>query len=275
LNKNEICISIESYKFYNKKTTDSLVYSAFVTGSNFKFPKFIPLFEEKELALLLDRNKNQQDSIRIDKQYQENKISELILKPLEEELKGVSTIYLSSSGLTHQINFAALPIKNNQILGQKFKIHFLNSPGELIDYATTTFKQTKNIDFILYGGIDYDKKNDFSKEDLLAQEQNSVAIDEEIKSLQIRSGISNFGYLSGTKNEINTIEILAQKNNYQSKIIDDREATEESIKGLDGRTTPFVLHLATHGFFFSEPIKESPNEKMLLEGKFLRLQTTH
>jgi CHAT domain-containing protein len=268
LNPKEIVIHIVDFTYYNnKKNPDSIVYSAFVVDKNYKFPKFIPLFEEKELALLLDRNKNQQDSTRIDKQYIEYQISELILKPLKEELKGVSTIYLSLSGLTHQINFAALPIKNNQTFGQKFKIHFLNSPGELIDYATTTFKQTKNIDFILYGGIDYDKKNDISKEDLLAQKQNSVALDDEIKSLQTRSGISKFGYLSGTKNEINTIEILAQKNNYQSKIIDDREATEESIKGLDGRTTPFVLHLATHGFFFPDPIKEKITDNMLSEGK--------
>jgi CHAT domain-containing protein len=265
---NEIVIDIVDFKYKeNNIKSDKKFYSAFIISKGNKTIKFIDLFEESQLAILLERNDNQPDSTRIDKQYIVNQISELILKPLEEELKGISTIYLSLSGLTHQINFAALPIDNNQTLGQKFNIHILNSPGELIDYAASTFKHTKTIDFILYGNIDYDKRNYISKVDLLTQEENIVTIDEGIKSLQTRSGISNFGYLSGTKNEINTIEILAQKNNYQSKIIDDREATEESIKGLDGRTAPFVLHLATHGFFFPDPIKEIPNENILIEGK--------
>jgi CHAT domain-containing protein len=40
----------------------------------------------------------------------------------------------------------------------------------------------------------------------------------------------------------------------------------KSILKLDGRTTPFVLHLATHGFFFADPIQELPNDINSIEG---------
>jgi CHAT domain-containing protein len=59
-------------------------------------------------------------------------------------------------------------------------------------------------------------------------------------------------FLPGSKIEINKIYEIAKENSFNAKIIEDRKATEESIKALDCRTTPFVLHLATHGFFFPD-----------------------
>jgi CHAT domain-containing protein len=263
--KNEVTINVVNFNYYKKRANDSIIYSAFVIKKDSKFPKFIPLFEEKQLALLFGKDKNQQDSIRIDKQYSEKLISELILKPLENELKGISTIYLSLSGATHQINITALPINENQTFGQKYKIHILNSPSELMDYSATTFDKKDKLDFILYGNIDYDKRNIISNEDSV-DNQNFVNVDEEIKGLQTRSGISSFGYLSGTKNEIQNISTLAHKGDFKALIFEDRNATEESIKQLDAKTTPFVLHLATHGFFFPDPVIDMSNE-FLIEGK--------
>lgn len=261
LKSDETTIDLVSFKHH--KT--NILYAAFVIKKDSKYPKFIPLFEEKQLALLLGKDKNQQDSKRIDEQYLNKQLSELILKPLENELKGISTIYLSLSGLTHQINVAALPINENQTFGQKYKIHILNSPSELMDYKSITFDKKDKLDFLLYGNIDYDKRNIIPNKDSL-DNQDFVNVDEEIKDLQTRSGISNFGYLSGTKNEIQNISTLANKGNFKAFIFEDRNATEESIKQLDGRTTPFVLHLATHGFFFPDPVIEMSNE-FLIEGK--------
>lgn len=267
LNSTEISIDIVDFIYYNnKKVPDSIVYAAFLVDKNSKFPKFIPLFEEKQLAFLLERNKTQQYSSRIDKQYFEKTISDLFLKPLEKELNGITTIYLSLSGLTHQINLAALPINENQTFGQKYKIHILNSPSELMDYTVSSFDNKNKLDFILYGNIDYDKRNIISNKDSV-DNQYFVNVDEEIKDLQTRSGISSFGYLTGTKNEIHNINMLAHKSDFKAIIFDDRNATEESIKQLDGKSSPFVLHLATHGFFFPNPIIEISNDKLIIEGK--------
>jgi len=54
---------------------------------NSKFPKFISLFEEKQLDFLLSRNKTQLDSTRINKQYLDKAICDLFLKPLKKNYK--------------------------------------------------------------------------------------------------------------------------------------------------------------------------------------------
>ncbi len=266
LKNDEIIIDVVSYKYNSKIARDSVFYNAFVVGKDLKCPKFTPLFEEKQLSFLSERNKLHQSTFRIDKQYFEKNISDLLLKPLEKELNGITTIYLSLSGLTHQINLAALPINENQTFGQKYKIHILNSPSELIDYTATTFDKKSKLDFILYGDIDYDKRNIIPNEESTIS-KDFASIDEEIKGMQTRSRISSFGYLSGTKNEIQRIQKLASDNNFKAIIFDDRNASEESIKQLDGKSTPFVLHLATHGFFFPDPLIEISNDNLLIEGK--------
>lgn len=266
LSKNEVTINLVNFNYFKKRATVNIIYAAFVTKKDSKFPQFIPLFEEKQLNTILEQNKNLSDSSKIDINYQEKALSNLLLKPLENELKEISTIYLSLSGLTHQINVAALPVNENQTFGQKYKIHILNSPSELIDYTATSFDKKEKLDFILYGGIDYDKKINISSQSM-PTDRNLIHVDEEIMALQTRSGISSFGYLLGTKNEIQNISTLANKSNLKAIIFEDKNATEESIKQLDGRATPFVLHLATHGFFFPDPVIESSNDKLFFEGK--------
>jgi tetratricopeptide (TPR) repeat protein len=262
LKKNEVVLDLVSFNYYPKNASDSIVYAAFIVKKDSKFPKFISLFEEKELEFLLSKNKTKQDSTRIDKQYSEKAISDLFLKPLEKELEGISTIYLSPSGLGHQINFAALLVNNNQTLGNKYKLHILSSPAELIDYNSAKFEKGNNLELLLYGGIDYDKVNSIPNTNIAKTENNGSQTE-----LQTRSGITGFGYLKGSKKEVDQISIKGTQSGFKTTLLNDRVATEESIKQLDGRTTPFILHLATHGFFFPDPVKEAPKNIFELEGK--------
>ncbi len=262
LKKNEISIDIVSYNYYNKMATDSIVYSAFIVKEDSKFPKFIPLFEEKQLEFLLGRNKVQQDSSRIDKQYLDKGISNLFFNPLKNELQGITTIYLSPAGLGHQIDFAALPISENQNLGEKYNLHILSSPAELLNYKVSSLEKKSNIELLLYGGIDYNKSN--PKTEIYNE---IVEPTYDIAALRSQSGISDFDYLNGTNNEINQIQLKGSLNGFITTVYKESEATEESIKQLDGRTTPYVLHLATHGFFSPDPKQEIPDDIFAEQGK--------
>jgi len=252
LKKNEAAIDMVSFNYYKKTATDSIVYAVFIMKKNSKFPKFIPLFEEKQLDFLLGRNKIQLDSTRIDKQYLDKAFSDLFLKPLEKELQGITTIYLSPTRLGHQIDFAALPLSENQTLGEKFNLHILSSPAELVNYTVSCLDKKNNIELLLYGGIDYNKsqpKAEIDKE--IVKNTNDIIL------LRSQSGISGFDYLNGTNKEVNQIQQKATQNGFTTKLLNDRDATKESIKALDGRTTPYVLHLATHGYFFPDPEQET------------------
>ena len=258
LQPNEVAIDMVSYNYYNKKWTDSLVYGAFVIKKDSKFPKYITLFEQKQLENLLKKESDTLDVSRINTQYQSKAIADLFLKPLESDLKDIKTIYLSPSGLGHQINFLALPVSATQTLGDAFQVHILGSTSEIVNYKTASLDKKSNLELILYGNIDYDKSDVTEK-----TTTDSLAVDNtEFASLTTRStSTAIIKYLRYTKTEINKINALAQQNNFKSTIIDDKFATEESIKLLDGKKTLFVLHLATHGFFFPDPKTEAPKNQ--------------
>lgn len=259
LKPNEVIIDIVSYNYFNKKWTDSIIYAAFVIKKDSKFPKYITLFEQKQLATLLERNNNEADTIQtkiLNKQYSDKTIGNLFYQPLEQELKGCKTIYLAPSGLTHQINFKALPINDNQTFGEQFDIKLVGSTASILDYKPTSFHENKNLELILYGGIDYNKKSNENQTD---ENQNSF------NALATRSGILEFSYLKGTNIEVEKINTEAKKFNFNTIVKTEKNATEESIKQLDGKTAPFVLHLATHGFFFENIKQEKQDDFILME----------
>lgn len=250
LKPNDVVIDLVSFNYYNNKWTDSTMYGAFVIKKDSKFPKFVSLFEEKQLAVLLERNNKAHDSIQskiINKQYSDKEISDLFYKPLEAELKNSNTIYLAPSGLAHQINFKALPVNTNQTLGEKYKLILLGTTTTLVDYKPLTINKKDNFEIVLYGGINYNKKQ---------VEVYKEAYPNELNDLATRSGILEFNYLPGTNDEVNKINKEAIMYNFKTTIKTESAATEESVKQLSGKANPFILHLATHGFFFENTKQE-------------------
>lgn len=263
LKPNEVVIDFVDFLYYDSQMKpDNISYGAFIVKKDSKIPEFFTLFEQKQLDFLLSKDKIQDDKIKINKQYTDKSISDLFLKPLEKELQGITTIYLSPTGLGHQIDFAALPVSGNQTLGEKYNLHILSSPAELVDHKVSSLDKKINLDLILYGGIDYNKSNPKAGIDKeIVEHTNDIA------ELRTQSGISGFDYLNGTNNEVAQIQLKGTLNGFTTTIFKESEATEESIKALDGRTTPYVLHLATHGFFFPDPKQEISNDIFLEQGK--------
>tara|TARA_B110000037_G_C17127726_1_gene509109 strand:- start:4147 stop:7278 length:3132 start_codon:yes stop_codon:yes gene_type:complete len=256
LKNKEIIIYLVSIEYRD----ESFKYGAFIIKNNFKTPKFIQLFEEQQLEQLILKTKKQSDSTQINQQYIGKSISDLFLKPLEKELKNIKTIYLSLSGLGHQVDFSALPISDQQTFGEKYNVHILSSPSELIGFKPSKLNKS-SIEILLYGGIDYNKSKESVSSD--ARSLNDTIYSD----LATRSGIKNFSYLNGTNKEIESITLSATQNGFKTTPFTERLATETSIKKLDGKTQPFVLHLATHGFFFPDQEKDISQGMLVVEGK--------
>jgi CHAT domain-containing protein len=84
--------------------------------------------------------------------------------------------------------------------------------------------------------------------------------------------ISSQQLLEKSPNEImKPIKNIKEKSDdygFNANIINERKATKTSILNLDGKKSPFVLHLATHAFFFEGVEKESfTNQKNILPEK--------
>lgn len=260
LKPNEAIVDLVSFNYFNKKWTDSILYGAFIVKKGYIVPKYTPLFEEKQLETFFSSKDSLSAKAYINNQYNGKALHNLVLKPIIKELEDVKTVYISPSGYTHQLDFSAIPITDSLTFGEKYKVHLLGVSSQILENTVSSIDVNESgLEILLYGDIDYDKS-----------EETNVAADKEepsqskFQDLVNRSGINGWGYLPGTKKEVEQIKNKANRQEITAKLINGDKATEASIKKLDGYEAPFVLHLATHGFFFPDPEKELPENDGLI-----------
>jgi CHAT domain-containing protein len=158
----------------------------------------------------------------------------MIWEPLMAVLTDVKTIYYSPSGLLHRINIGAIAIEEEENMASQFELIQLNSTRSLV--VPSPLKELNN-QVLLYGGIQYDS---------LAQ-----------IGLPTGERGATWSYLKGSEREVHNLEGLLKKNELEPTLLTGVAATEESFKGIGtfGATSPRVLHIATHGYFFPDPAK--------------------
>ncbi len=251
----EAVIEFIHYNFFNPKHTEKVMYSAMVLKPGASAPKLIPLFEEKELESLLQKS-NARRWVQIKKLYEfsdskaEKCLSDLIWKPLEQELNGIATIYFSPSGLLNRINLGAIEIDAQSIATEKYKLIQVNSSRQLA--YEKDFGISDNI-ATLYGGIQYEldtlNLDKTGEGQLYASRGLSVPIDYESATRG-----ETWKYLKYTKEEVQENAKILQTANFNVSLKMEASGTEESFKQLAEKgKTPRVLHLATHGFFYPDP----------------------
>jgi CHAT domain-containing protein len=264
LQPNELAVEFSRFKYYNKKWTDSTLYVAYLYKKDWKTPKVVNLFEEKKLLKYFSSSSNpnrlyaSRGSITTSTKATlavADSIYKLVWKPIEKYVASSSTIYFSPDGLLHKIPFAALPNKENKLIGELYNIQQM---GNTADIGTN--EKTPNLDdILLIGGVNYEYKVDSTKQK--KKFNYSVLESKELLGDAINRSISRngFAYLPGTKKEITDINALFKN----AKQLSDYNATETAFKKLSGNS-PSVLHIATHGFFFKKP-KEEPKKNAINE----------
>ncbi|MEP2281303.1 hypothetical protein, partial [Maribacter sp.] len=143
---NEVAIEIINIPISKFPTSNSQYY-ALVIQPNSIAPELIPLFKEDALKQLMNAKGNTQD--RINSIYGNDNIYNLIIKPLEAYLTPKSIIYLSKSGLLHNISFPAL-LKNKD-----WELHILGSTRQIIN--KNKLSELRSV--ALFGGINYNSVN--------------------------------------------------------------------------------------------------------------------
>ncbi|MBK9729551.1 MAG: CHAT domain-containing protein [Saprospiraceae bacterium] len=268
LTKNEAAIEFVHYQFSDQKKSDSCIYAALILYNGCPQPLFIQLFDEKQLTHLLSKNKVPEliSQVYTSRGIVQRKnetmqgLYDLIWKPIDSLLKGINTIYYSPSGLLHRINFDAIPIAKNTInnfanLAEKYKLVRLGSTRSLEISIKT--KMSSSNKAILFGGINFN--TDISLFNLDTVNDNEFESKKEVPSYTylaktIKDRGSNWEYLPGTEKEIKGISKLLKKSKFHTTELLDKYATEEVFKLLGKiESSPRILHIATHGFFFPDP----------------------
>ncbi|MBO7052357.1 MAG: CHAT domain-containing protein, partial [Prevotella sp.] len=214
-------------------------YFALVIKKGYKAPHMIPLFKGEEIKAI-DKNEI----------YTTSALSNLLWKPMEEELEGITNVYFSPIGALHNIGIEYLPMEDGMNISEKYNLCRLSSTRQL------TIERQKPSDWnaVLYGGIQYDadtsilmdenRQYDIGDDERITPESHNPAIE----NSSVRGGC---GYLSGTRVEVENISSTFDSDAIMYQKYIGISGTEESFKSLSG-TKPNVLHIATHGFYWTE-----------------------
>lgn len=205
-------------------------YCAVILRNGYHNPYIIPLCKESQLAEL--------DSEDL---YETDSIYNLIWRPLEEELSGVKNIYFAADRDLHKIGIEYAPLSGEGIIGDKYTLYRVSSTRVLAENRNTSSKETA----VLYGGLRYD----LGKDELIAESRSGnyhpASVSRAFTNDNLRYGVK---YLPGTLKEV---EEIFQSFSRKPRLITDMNGTEESFKSLTGSVID-IIHLATHGFFWSE-----------------------
>lgn len=226
----------------NRAGKNDIGYFALLIKNNSTIPEVISLFLESELTNVLNKKGNTEE--RINSIYQQNndKLSNLIWKKIENKISPNDKIYLSVSGLLHTISFPAL------LNEKKVDVTYLGSTKELIEIKKET---SKNSNIALFGNINYGKNRNND-------------------SIKIQGRNSNFNLLPYSKNEVNGIKSIFEATaGKKVSVFTQNVASEENFRKLNGRNFD-IIHIATHGFYdaFSSVLSgadDNSNDNVLLK----------
>jgi len=233
LNDNDIAIEFMDITI-NK---DSTVYVALTLRNDSKVPQLITLFDEKQLM-------NVSDTLY----YQCKEMTDLVWKPLLQELEGVKNIYFSPSGALYNIGIEYLPGMED------YNIYRLSSTRELVKGNETITGNRA----VLYGGLDYYAEFDTTSRNQTMPDYAFVE-HADVRSMDLRGGKQ---FLKHTKDEVVVINNELNKANWTCQLDTLSLGTEESFKSLSGKKVN-TLHIATHGFYYTQEEADNTDYKFL------------
>ncbi|HBS88754.1 MAG: hypothetical protein A2W91_04235 [Bacteroidetes bacterium GWF2_38_335] len=237
LKPGEAAIEFIHFNFYDKRWTDSILYLALIVKSDSKYPEMITLFEEKTLTGILKEfdgnNLKYVNGLYGTNSDLKDDLYNIIWKPMENALKGISTVYLSPTGLLHKISFASLNSSKNVLLCDVIDIRTQSSTAKVA--VPEIFSFEKNMTASIFGGIDYSGE----------------------------TGETVWQYLEGTKTESEKIHSFLKEKNIKVSMLSEKNATESEFKKMAANNN--LLHIATHGFFYPDPKNVNKTDSLTQE----------
>ena len=239
-------------EFYNIWTDDDISnidrYCAVIVKKGYETPHIVPLCKKSVLETLLDN-----DDI-----YDNPQTYQLLWQPLEAELAGVRNIYFAADGDLHRVGVEYLQRPDGKVMNDAYGIFRLSSTRLLAEPARPSARQKA----VLYGGLKYDLTGAELAECSRAASGAPASRSGDFSNL--RYGVKE---LPKTLTEVSNIAALLSANQGASvKSITGSEGTEESFKTLVGQPAD-IIHLATHGFFWTQDEAREMDYVSFLSGK--------
>jgi CHAT domain-containing protein len=232
-------------------------YAALIVGKKDNDIRFIPLCRESALKNLLQWEKDTLEIAQVQRLYPNrsnahkqkitdgDRLYELIWKPIEKVLTNYDTVYIVPNHMLHKVVFQALPWGKNGYLSDRYTLRTLLSSGSIAKQEDSWQPAISNIN--IWGNINYNIATaDTSKKHNIALTTNKIYADCLLNDKQLQSITRP---IPGSRSEIDSIVLLLNKK-FRCVVDSGSNATESAfISKMTG--TYHLLHISTHGFFFS------------------------
>ncbi len=273
LKPGEAAVEFIHYEYFAPKATDSIMYAALVLRPDDTSPQFIPLFEKNELKELMRGASGGSNFLKINALYSQKSLYDLVWKPLEPLLTGIKTIYYAPSGMLHRLNLAAISTPEGKVYGERRQLVVMGSTRSLAVgtkarqlVVANNNNQTNTNTAFLAGGIRYDSDSTaiaYANRGATSRSIEPSSLTFQPDSLSItRGGVLD--YLPATAAEVREIGQTLSTAGFQTKLDTGFYATEESFRQLGvGSASPRIIHLATHGYFFPDPVASGIRQSAL------------
>ena len=248
-------IRTDYYDFKNDRYTDAVFYAALIIDENTKeYPALVVLENGVQLeqagykyyaSHTAGKNKQNLD------EYSYRNYWSAIAERLEDKKR----VYVSSDGVYNKLNLNVL--YNNEtgrFLGEEMDIRLVTSGRDL--FKTYPKEENKELTAVLVGSPKYDLIQEQKEEQdlLVSRDLNQYWIDSLSRGWSVSA-------LPGTAKEVSNISDLMTANKWKVTTYTDKEALEGKVKSV---STPTVLHLATHGYFFEDVAKEKESSTRMM-----------
>lgn len=234
LGKNEVLVDFTDFV----PNAGGRRYAAYIVNKKQKYPLLKPLFAESQIDSL--------GIVRPDLFYDKDfavDVIKLLWSPLKEYIAEGSTVYYVPSQMLFQVCLESLPLEDGTLLGDHYHFVRLSSARELVEKQN----KSKATSAVLYGGLQYDLEPNVMAEN--AKEYNlSLLI--VMRGGDIVRGDSIFRALPGSKVEVERISEILNRSKFEVTPYTGVNGTEESFLSMHGKS-PRILHLATHGFYYT------------------------
>lgn len=239
--------AIEFAQYYNEKDS-SQYYIAIVVLPNSIHPELVKLCTEKELEKLSPVND-------LEKLYLK------IWKPLESLLGTAKTIYYSPTGILNNISFCGLFRQKNgakEYLIDRYVLNQVTTTKSIENGLQKTELKNWGHSITLLGGINYDELPDsVSNFRNNSNQENHDFFQYVVAKTEDSKTRYGFSYLPATNKEIKNIADIMASTGWRVSIFNDKTASEGLLKSLNGSSDMNILHIATHGFAFPDPMKSN------------------
>ena len=222
-----------------------LQYGALILTKDNISPILIPLCSEFDLEDIYDiETSTGQGFVEQLYNIKDSRLYNMVWAKIEPYIPTGSVVYYSPTGYISKINLSALSDGKNRLM-DKFMFREVSTTAMIGEIKTANNVCINNA--VLYGDINYYTDIDAMNENSKMYESYSPGNIWATRS----ANRSSWDLLPATKEEMDAIEKQMKEKGVHVKAYSQDAANEESFKAMN-TFAPDIIHIATHGFYFSQ-----------------------